>query len=145
MNDKEYNKWEAKVEKIEKDNKSLLVDFEKWLKSKNLKPKTIKNHLLNIEFYINGFLLNYEAETPEEGIIHIGLFLGDYFIRKASWASKYTIQENIASFKKFYTFLNEIGKIDDDDLEEMKEFIKEEKEFWLEEMEIYLSDVGEDW
>lgn len=25
MNDKEYNKWEAKVEKIEKDNKLLLV------------------------------------------------------------------------------------------------------------------------
>ncbi|HHE37746.1 MAG TPA: recombinase [Candidatus Cloacimonetes bacterium] len=143
MNDKEYKEWEAKVEKIEKENKLLLSDFEEWLKTKKLKSKTIKNHLLNIDFYINSFLLHYEAETPVEGIIHIGLFLGDYFIRKASWSSKYTIQENIASFKKFYTYLNEIGKIDDDDLEGMKEFIKDEKKFWLEEVESYQNDA--DW
>ena len=47
------------------------------------------------------------------------------------WASKTTILENITSFKKFYTFLNEIGKITEEDLNEMKNTIKEEKNDWI--------------
>lgn len=144
MKDKEYKDWETEVEETEKENKLLLEDFEKLLKSKKLKPKTIKNHRVNIEFYINGFLLHYHVVSPQDGIIHIGSFLGDYFIRKASWASKYTILENIATFKKFYTFLNEIGKVPDADLLEMRELIKEEKDYWIEEVESYWDNIDED-
>ncbi|HFA50195.1 MAG TPA: hypothetical protein ENJ95_14385 [Bacteroidetes bacterium] len=38
-------------------------------------------------------------------------------------ASKYTIQENIASFKKFYTYLYEAGKITKEELKEIKDLI----------------------
>jgi len=48
-------------------------------------------------------------------------------------ASKYTIQENIASFKKFYTFLYEKVEVSKNELNEMKELIKEEKADWIEE------------
>ena len=104
MNDKEYEEWEQQVEKTKKHNNKLLAEFEKYLKKKSLKSKTIKNHIDNIKFYVNDFLLRYEIIPAEKGALRIGSFLGDFFIRKASWASKYTIQENIASFKKFYTF-----------------------------------------
>ena len=148
MNDKEYEEyeeWEQQVEKAEKHNNKLLTEFEKYLKKKSLKSKTIKNHIYNIEFYVNDFLLRYEIIPAEKGALEIGSFLGDFFIRKASWASKYTIQENIASFKKFYTFLNEVGKISGNELKEMKELIKDEKDDWIEEVENYWNDIDDEW
>lgn len=48
------------------------------------------------------------------------------------WSSEGTIKENISSFKKFYSFLNEIGEVSGDDLKEMTEIIKEEKDKWFE-------------
>jgi len=145
MNDKEYEEWEQQVEKAEKHNNKLLTEFEKYLKKKSLKSKTIKNHIYNIEFYVNDFLLRYEIIPAEKGALEIGSYLGDFFIRKASWASKYTIQENIASFKKFYTFLNEVGKISGNELKEMKELIKDEKDDWIEEVENYWNDIDDEW
>lgn len=50
MNDKEYKEWEDKVEKVKKLNNGLIFDFEEWLKSKNLKGKTINKHTDNIDF-----------------------------------------------------------------------------------------------
>lgn len=145
MEDKEFKEWESQVEKTKKHNNKLLIEFEKWLKKKSLKPNTIKNHIDNIEFYANNFLLRYEIIPIEEGALEIGGFLGDYFIRKTCWASKYTIQENIASFKKFYTFLNEIGEISTDEINTMKEIIKEEKADWIEEVINYWDNIKEDW
>lgn len=145
MNDKEYKEWERQIEEAKTHNNKLLIEFEKHLKTKSLKLKTIKNHLDNVEFYANDFLLYYEIIPVEKGILQIGSFLGDFFIRKASWASKYTIQEYIASFKKFYSFLNEIGKVSEIELAEMKELIKDEKSDWIEEVENYWDNIENDW
>ncbi len=140
-----YKKWELQVEKERKNNNNLLIVFEKYLKAKGLKPNTIKNHIANVEFFANEYLLHYDIIPIEKGFIEIGGFLGDFFIRKAMWASKNSILENIASFKKFYTFLNEINKISTSDLNEMKKMIKEEKNEWIKEFENYWNDIEEDW
>jgi len=145
MNDKEYKEWERQIEEAKTHNNKLLIEFENHLKTKSLKTNTIKNHIDNVEFYANDFLLRYEIIPVEKGILQIGSFLGDFFIRKASWASKYTIQENIASFKKFYSFLNEIGKVSKIELAEMKELIKDEKSDWIEEVENYWDNIENDW
>jgi hypothetical protein len=145
MNDKEYKEWERQIEETKTHNNKLLIEFEKHLKTKSLKSNTIKNHIDNVEFYANDFLLRYEIVPVEKGILQIGSFLGDFFIRKTSWASKYTIQENIASFKKFYLFLNEIGKVSKIELADMKELIKNEKSDWIEEVEIYWNNIENDW
>ena len=145
MNDKEYKEWERQIEEAKTHNNKLLIEFEKHLKTKSLKSNTIKNHIDNVEFYANDFLLRNEIIPVEKGILQIGNFLGDFFIRKASWASKYTIQENIASFKKFYSFLNEIGKVSKIELAEMKELIKDEKSDWIEEVENYWDNIENDW
>ena len=141
MTDKEYKEWEVALEKSEKRNNNLLIEFKEYLTKKGLSQKTIDNHILNIEFFANGFLLRYDIIPIEEGFSEIGSFLGDYFIRKSSWASKYTIQENIASFKKFYTFLNEKGMVTNDELSEMKMLIKDEKQAWIEEVEWYWNNL----
>lgn len=126
-------------------NNKFLIEFRKYLKTKSLKTNTIKAHVYNIEFYANDFLLRNEIIPVEKGILEIGSFLGGFFIRKAIWASKYTIQENIASFKKFYTFLYEIGKVSIIELNQMKELIKEEKSDWIEEIDSYWGNLENNW
>ncbi|HFA50194.1 MAG TPA: hypothetical protein ENJ95_14380 [Bacteroidetes bacterium] len=85
MTNNEYKEWEQQVKETKKHNKQLLAGFEKWLTAKSLKPKTIKNHIGNLDFYADAYLLRYDIIPLEEGGTHIGMFLGDYFIRKTTW------------------------------------------------------------
>lgn len=90
------------------------------------------NAVGNVDFFINDYLLYYEPISAKNGSSQVGCFLGDWFIRKAIWASVTSVRENIASFKKFYKFMFEIGEISKGDLVELEEEIKECKEDWLE-------------
>jgi intergrase/recombinase len=127
----DYEKYEADCKKIRKANESLLVEFERALKSSNLSEKTIRNHLSNIEFYINEYLLYEDATEAKDGVHSVSMFLGYWFIKKAMWASQASIKSNAASLKKFYTFLAGKGLIDKEDLNDLKETIKEEMPEWL--------------
>jgi intergrase/recombinase len=127
----EYEKYEADCKKIRKANESLLADFEAWLKSSGLSDKTIGNHLSNIDFYINEYLLYEDAIEAKDGVHSISMFLGYWFIKKAMWASQASIKSNATSLKKFYTFLFGRGLIDKEDLNELEETIKEEMPEWL--------------
>ena len=133
MNNKER---EDENKKIQANNSVFLKGFEAYLTAKSVAPKTIQKHVSNINFFANTYLLRFDDMiSVENGSDEIGMFLGDFFIRKVMWASKVSINENIASFKKFYTYLNEIGALSSEDLEIMKLIIKEEKEYWLEALE----------
>ena len=141
--------YEAECERIQQANAQLLADFEAWLIQKNLADKTVKNHIDNIDFYINTFLLYDDAVEPQEGISGISMFLGYWFIKKAMWASAASIRSNAASLKKFYTFLHERGMVSAEDLRDLKETIKEELPEWTETLERYddpdITDMGEVW
>jgi len=137
MSDKEYEKYERACKKIRKENAKLLADFEQWLSEKSLAEKTVRRHVENVEFYIDTFLLNEDAIPAKEGIGHISMFLGYWFIRKAMWASPGAIRENAASLKKFYVFMHEQGHVDADDLQDLKETIKEEMPEWMGTVERY--------
>jgi len=132
MSSDEYKKYERACAKIKEVNAKLLASFEQWLLAKGLGKKSITEHVKNADFYINTFLLYDEAIPAKEGAWRISSFLGDWFIRKALWSSRTSIKENAASLKKFYTFMLEKGEIDADDLQELKEAIKEEMDEWLE-------------
>lgn len=51
----------------------------------------------------------------EDGIPEILEYLGDWFIRKSSWASTYAIKENASSIKKFNQCMSEKGHIPEKD------------------------------
>ena len=148
----EFEQYEADCQRIRTANKQLLIEFEDWLKSSGLSDKTIRNHILNVDLYINDYLL-YETPVLEakDGVYSgdINMFLGYWFIKKAMWASKSSIKANAASLKKFYTFLLEKGLIEKDDLQELKETIKEEMSEWLATLDRYddpsIDDMGEVW
>ena len=122
----DYEQYEYECKRIRSDNQKLLEDFSKWLSQRNLSIATIDRHVGNIDFYINEFLLYEDAYEAKGGLHSIGRFLGDWFIRKATWASEAAIKQNAASLKKFYQFLSEKGEVDTESLQDMKDRIKDE-------------------
>ncbi len=127
----EYEEYERACAKIREENGKLLADFEQWFSEKGLTEKTIQRHVENVNFYINEFLLYEDAMPAKDGAGEISMFLGYWFIRKAMWASLSSIRENAASLKKFYTFMKEQGHIEADDLQDLKEAIKDGMPEWL--------------
>lgn len=144
-----YAEYEENCERIKLSNEKLLDDFKNWLGTKGLADKTIHKHFENIDFYINTYLLYEDAIEPQEGIDEVSLFLGYWFIKKAMWASPASIKSNAASLKKFYTFLHERGLVSQDDLDSLKETIKEEMPEWVATLTRYddpsITDMGEVW
>ena len=127
----DYEKYEEDCKKIRKANERLLNAFEVWLKSSGLSKKTVDNHISNIDFYVNEFLLYEDATEAQDGVDAVGMFLGYWFIKKAMWASQSSIKGNAASLKKFYTFMYEKDLIDKEALADLKQTIKEDMPEWL--------------
>ena len=149
MPDDEYREDVRACERIRKENAKLLEDFRQWLSEKGLAKKTIRRHVDNIEFYLDGFLLYEDAISAKQGASHVSMFLGYWFIRKSAWAGPNAIRENAASLKKFYAFMHEQGHVDAGDLQELKETIKAEMPEWLGTLERYddpeITDSEEIW
>ncbi|MBT9159419.1 MAG: hypothetical protein DDT26_00678 [Dehalococcoidia bacterium] len=127
----DFEKYEEDCKEIRKANERLLNEFEVWLKSSGLSEKTINNHLSNIDFYLNEYLLYEDAAEAKDGVDAVDMFLGYWFIKKAMWASQSSIKGNAASLKRFYTFMHEKGLIDKEDLIDLKQTIKENMPEWL--------------
>ncbi|SCY70921.1 recombinase [Desulfoluna spongiiphila] len=128
MQDDVYDKAS---EEIRTANALVLDEFGRWLEESKLSENTISNHVSNIDFYINEFLLYEELTTPEEGMFKVGGFLGFWFIKKAMWASAASLKSCAASLKKFYTFMADKGRVDKEDLRLMKREIKADMPEWL--------------
>ncbi|MCF6217631.1 MAG: phage integrase SAM-like domain-containing protein [Gammaproteobacteria bacterium] len=133
----DYERYENECKKIRKTNEQLLNEFEVFLKSTGLSENTISNHLSNIGFYLNEYLLYEDAIEATEGVGAVGMFLGYWFIKKAMWASRSSIKGNATSIKRFYTFLYEKGLIEKNDLDDLKEEIKESMSEWLATLDRY--------
>jgi hypothetical protein len=80
---------------------------------------------------MNEYLLYEDATEAKDGMDSVSMFLGYWFIKKAMWASQSSIKSNAASLKKFYAFLADKGVVDKEDLDELKQTIKEEMPEWL--------------
>jgi site-specific recombinase XerD len=133
----DYEQYKIECDRIREANQQLLEDFTAWLQASGLSSKTIHKHTENIDFYINEFLLYEDTVEPQEGADSVGYFLGYWFVKKAMWASAASIRSNAASLKKFYKFLHERGMVSKEDLDSLKETIKEEMPEWLETLDRY--------
>ena len=144
-----YEEHEKACKEIRNENAKLLEDFEQWLVKKNLSEKVKRNHVSNVDFYINDFLLYEEAVPAKEGFQEISSFLGYWFIKKTLWSSVSAIRGNAASLKKFYAFMLERGQIQKDDYGDLCDEIKTGMPEWLAIMERYddpdITDPEEIW
>ena len=128
---------EKKIEENKKRNKKFMKEFEEYLKEKNLKDKTIKKHLSNVDLFINDYLNYYDSETPEEGINSVYSFLSGWFIEKCIWATVYTTKETAASIKKFYAYMSEKGYVKKEDYKELCEELKDSMDEILEYLDAF--------
>ena len=128
---------EKKIEENKKRNKKFMKEFEEYLKEKNLKDKTIKKHLSNVDLFINDYLNYYDIETPEEGINSVYSFLSGWFIEKCMWATIYTTKETAASIKKFYAYMSEKGYVKKEDYKELCEELKDSMDEILEYLDAF--------
>lgn len=128
---------EKKIEGNKKRNKKFMKEFEEYLKEKNLKDKTIKKHLSNVDLFINDYLNYYDIETPEEGINSVYSFLSGWFIEKCMWATVYTTKETAASIKKFYAYMSEKGYVKKEDYKELCEELKDSMDEILEYLDAF--------
>ena len=133
----DYKKYETDCERIKRENSVILKQFAVWLLEKQLSESTIKNHVSNIDFYVNEFLLYEEAIEAKDGAYQIDRFLGYWFIRKAMWSSVSQIKSNAASLKKFYTFMHEKNYIKQEELEQLNDRVKEDMPEWIDTMKRY--------
>ena len=127
-----YEEYEKEAEKIRSENEILLKGFRKWLEQSGLKEKTVKKHSGNVWFYINEYLLYEDAVRPREGISAVGEFFNWFFPRKAMWSNVTTTKETVASLKKFYRFLVDIGTVEAAEYQQLLAEVKSEMPAWLE-------------
>lgn len=145
----DYEEWEKECERIREENEKILDNFEEWLRKKNLKDKTIDKHISNIDFYINEYLLYEDVIEAKDGASDVSMFLGFWFIKKSTWASPAQIKSNASSLKKFYTFMLEKEMIEKEELDSLKETIKDGMPRWVARMKRYddpsITDMGVVW
>ncbi|MBO1055865.1 MAG: site-specific integrase [Dolichospermum sp. JUN01] len=124
--------FDKEVAKIEKYNQPIMEGFQAWLEKANLSTKTIKNHILNIEFFAE-YLVGYEPlqQLDEADDQDVYDFLLNYFPHKALWASESSTKSYMSSFKKFFSYMVETNKISPEIEAEVKETIKEGKQDFL--------------
>lgn len=133
----DFDEYEQKCDEIRKENQKYIDIFEKALIDDGLTDRTIGRHLMNIDFYINTYLLREELKTMDEGCYNVDMFLGFFFIRKCMWSTPASIKSNITSFKKFYKCMLENGFIKQSDYDALISDIAEGKDEWIQYCEEY--------
>jgi len=129
----EANTYNARVRAIRVYNQPLLEDFRSWLEQSGLVEKTVKTHVDNINFFTN-YLVYYEPlkKLDEADSGDVRMFLADWFPRKAMWASITSVKSNIASFKKFFQWMGETGRVSPDTVVDVLTTLKDGRDHFLE-------------
>lgn len=126
-----YYEYPINEEKIEKKHNALLELFYKDIS--HLSDKTIRNHMSNVSFFLNNYLIYYQSADYKEVNNEIGMYFSDFFIRKCMWSTPATTKSTAASLKKFYKSMVDHGKFSKEDYKELCTTIKDEMEYWQEE------------
>ena len=138
---KSYDDYEKECEKIRKDNEKHLKTFEDELKAKGLSAKTIKNHIENVDLYINEYMLREDAQLLEDGLCGLDSFFY-FYIHKCMWSTPSSVKGMAASLKKFYKSMADKGLVDKDNFDIFAADIKESVPIWQEECADF---NGDDW
>ena len=130
--------YDEQVKAIRAYNQPILEDFQAWLKQSGLSEKTIKSHVFNIDFFTE-YLVYYDPlkKLDEADGSDVWMFLSDWFPRKALWASVSSVKSYFASFKKFFQWMAETGRISPATVDDVLATLKEGREDFLESVAEY--------
>ncbi len=125
--------YDAQVQAIRAYNQPILDDFRAWLEQSGLAEKTVRNHVDNIDFFTEYLVYQEPLEKLDEADgSHVWMFLGDWFPRKAMWASESSVKSNMASFKKFFQWMGETGRVSPETLDDVLSTLKEGRDEFIE-------------
>ncbi len=132
MSETDTSDYDVRVRAIQAANQSILNAFEVWLEQSGLSEKTIQIHVSNIDFFTN-YLVYYEPlkKLDEANSGDVWMFLDDWFPRKALWASITSVTSYLASFKKFFRWMGETGRVSPKTVTDVLELLKEERGTFL--------------
>ena len=137
--------YEKEINENLKRNTVFIKEFEKWLKSQKLTAKTIRNHLSNIDLYLNDYLSYYEVTKMEKGVSRAYTFFNDWFIRKCAFATMTSIKEIAASVKKFYKCMLENKHISNDDYDFLYRSITDNMDEFFDSLDEFDNMDDEEW
>ena len=128
--------YDEQVRAIKAYNQPILEDFRAWLEQSGLSEKTVENHVDNIDFFTH-YLVYYEPLTKldEADGSDVWMFLTDWFPRKAMWSSVTSVKSYLASFKKFFNWLGEAGRISPEVVADVLTTLKEGRNEFFEAVE----------
>ena len=132
MSETDTSDYDARVRAIQAANQPILNAFEVWLEQSGLSEKTIQIHVSTIDFFTN-YLVYYEPlkKLDEANSGDVWMFLDDWFPRKALWASITSVTSYLASFKKFFRWMGETGRVSPQTVADVLETLKEERGSFL--------------
>ncbi len=93
-----------------KHNDAIIKEFEQSMKTSGLVKKTIRNHIQNVDLFVNDYMLIEEIEF-ENWHDEIDEFF-EWAIRKNVVISQSSLRQFVSSIRKFYKFLFDTRKID---------------------------------
>lgn len=123
-----YQKEEQ--ENIRKENEALIKDFQEYLKEKDLKDTTLNSHIYNLTYFLNEYLLLINRK-PEELVLRMDDFLGNWFLKKTPWVTKSSLEIMTRTIKHFYTFLCQRDRITEEELKRLEDRIRGSHKNWL--------------
>ncbi len=96
-----------------------------------LSVKTVEKHILNVEVYINDYLLHYAPLNMKKGCgCLIDEYFSDFFVRKCMWSTPASIKSTASSIKKFYKCMLDNKVVSEKAYKELCTMIKESMEEW---------------
>jgi hypothetical protein len=119
-------------------NGELLDIFERWLQEQRLSAKTIQRHLDNVGRFVNRYLADaggaLEIPGPGDEAVpeDVDEFLADWLLYEEDRRPVETVKAHIASLKKFYLCLEEMGEIAVEDARAIRRVLQEDRAYYLE-------------
>ena len=126
-----YDEYEKQVAHINKENEKYLAVFQQALEEQHLSPKTIRNHVFNMDLYLNDYLSYEEPTTMQEGCQQALSFFTWFYPRKCLFSSKANAKQMMGSLRKFYKIMLAKGFIEKEDYTSLAEDLKEHKDEYL--------------
>jgi site-specific recombinase XerD len=132
MSDTDIHDYDAQVRAIEAYNQPILDAFSTALKQAGLSEKTVTEHVSNIEFFTHYLVYDEPLQKLDEAdSVDVETFLEDWFPRKAMWASVTSTKSNMASFKKFFRWMGETGRVSAETVADVLDTLKENRDDFL--------------
>jgi len=127
------NTYEQRARAIQLASQPILDGFERWLKQAGWSEKTIQDHVDNMRFFTKylAWYSHSQHRLDEATDSDVYWFLGDWFPRKALWASVASTKGYLASFKKFFTWMGETGLVSPQTVVDVLDTLKFDRDEFL--------------